>query len=188
MTAFVFSYEVHMSDSKTFPYTNVIKNLPFIAFVRTKTATGKYSYEFPAAKDREFFGFSALDDVLTDMDGCLDIVHWKDKDKLAQAIGSSERELKPSSENFCVVLPSGQKRWLSGAAVPQKKKNGDIVWRGLWMDVTAEKQKDGLNALILENMREGVAVFDRQGHIFALSPSLTEMLSLSPEDTEKNFF
>ena len=178
-----------MSDSQAFPYTSVIKSLPFIAFVRTKTAEGRYSYEFPATKDREFFGFSSLDDVLTDMDGCLDIVYWKDKDELAQAISTSEREMKASSENFCVVLASGEKRWLSGSAIPQKKKNGEIVWRGLWQDVSVEKQKDAFSSLILDNMREGVAAFDRQGHIFSFSPSLMKMLSCSPEDiAEKSFF
>ena len=178
-----------MSDSKTFPYTNVIKNLPFVAFIRTKSPEGRFSYDFPSAKDREFFGFSSLDDVLTDMDGCLDIVHWKDKDKLAQAIADSERDMKPSSESFCVVLPSGERRWLSGSAVPQKKKNGEVVWRGLWQDVSDEKEKDYFNSLVLENMCEGVAAFDRQGRILSFSPSLMRILDCTQEDiAEKTLF
>lgn len=172
-----------MSDSKkAFPYTNVIKNLPFIAFVRTKTAGGKYSYDFPSSQDKERLDISPLDGALTDTDGCLDIVYWGDKERLALEIEKSEREMTISNENFCVVLPSGEKKWLAGSAVPKKQRNGDIVWKGLWLDVTSEKRKDYFNSLVFENVREGIVAFDRQGRILSCSPALMGLLSCSAED------
>ena len=174
-----------MTASRTsFPYSNVVKNLPFIAFIRKKNAQGKYSYEFPTPEDREYLDFFSLDDVLTDSDGCLDIVCWEDKDKLAKAIAESEREMAVSDENFSVVLPSGEKLWLIGAAIPKKQKNGDIVWKGFWQDVTSEKKKDYFDSLVLESVREGVVAFDRQGHVLSYSPSLIKILSCSSEDIE----
>ena len=179
-----------MSDPKrTFPYANVIKHLPFIAFIRTKTAGGKYSYEFPSAQDRAYLNFSSPDDILTDADGCLDIVHWDDKDKLADAIAESEREMKVSDENFCVILSSGEKRWLAGSAIPHQKKNGDIVWKGFWMDVSVEGRKSSFNSLLLEYMREGVAAFDREGRILSFSPALVKILDCAANDVfEKTIF
>ena len=179
-----------MSDPKTaFSYANIIKNLPFIAFIRTKTAKGKYSYEFPSVQDREYFDFSPFDEILTDTDGCLDIVYWGDKEKLARAIEKSEREMTVSQESFCVILSSGEKRWLAGSAFPKKQKNGDIVWKGFWLDVTHEKKKDYFNSLVLESVHEGIVAFDRQGHILSFSPSLMNILSCSSEDAaEKTIF
>lgn len=174
-----------MTTSRTsFPYGNIIKNLPFIAFVRKKSAQGRYSYDFPFSKDREYLSFFSEEDILTDSDGCLDIVCWEDKDKLAKAISVSEQEMTVSSESFSVVLPSGKKLWLTGAAIPKKQKNGDIVWKGFWQDVTSEKKKDYFNSLVLESVREGIVAFDHQGHIFSFSPSLMKMLSCSSEDIE----
>ena len=173
----------------SFPYASVIKSLPFIAFIRTKTAEGKYSYEFPSAQDRELLNFSSPDDVLTDTDGCLDIVHWDDKDKLAHAIEESEREMKASDESFCVILPSGEKRWFAGSALPPNKKNGDIVWKGFWMDVSVEGRKSSFNSLLLEYMREGVVAFDREGRILSFSPALIKILGCTANDVfEKTIF
>ena len=177
------------ASEKTFSYTNVIKSLPFIAFIRTKTAQGEYSYDLPSAEDKKYLDFSPFDEILTDADGCLDIVYWGDKDKLARAIQDSEREMKVSDEDFCVVLPSGEKRWLHGAALPKKQKNGDIVWKGFWQDVTREKKKDYLNSLVLESVKEGIVAFDRQGQILSCSPSFLNILSCSSEEIEgKNIF
>ena len=179
-----------MPDTKkSFSYATIIKNLPFIAFIRTKTAKGKYSYEIPSPQDREALDFSSFDEILTDTDGCLDIVCWEDREKLAAAIEKSEREMEPSDENFCVILTSGEKRWLTGSAFPQKQKNGDIVWKGLWQDVTQEKKKDYFNSLVLQSVREGVVAFDRQGRILSFSPSLMHILSCSAQDVaEKTIF
>ena len=179
-----------MSDSKiAFSYADVIKNLPFIAFVRTKSANGGYSYDFPCAQDREFFEFSPFDGTPVDEDGCLEIVDWEDKEQLALAIEKSERELTVSHEAFCIILPSGDRRWLTGSALPKKQKNGDIVWKGFWLDVTHEKKKDFFNTLILESVHEGIAAFDRQGHILSFSPSLMNILSCTREDVaDKTIF
>ena len=179
-----------MSEKKfSFSYANVIKDLPFIAFIRTKTAKGKFSYDLPFPKDREYLDFSPFDKISADQDGCLDIVHWSDKDKLTQAIRFSEKNMTASDEQFCVVLPSGETRWLAGSAMPKKQKNGDIVWKGFWLDVTSEKKKDYFNSLVLESVHEGVAAFDLQGKILSFSPSLMKMLSCTPaEVAEKTIF
>ncbi len=179
-----------MSEKKTaFSYANVVKDLPFIAFIRTKTAEGVYSYEFPSEQDLDQLGFSSFDVISTDQSGCLDIVHWADKDKLAQAIKTSEKDMLASDEHFSVVLPSGETRWLAGSAVPKKQKNGDVVWKGFWQDVTKEKEKDYFNSLVLESVCEGVVAFDRYGNILSFSPSLMKILSCSAADvSEKTIF
>ncbi|MBO4520053.1 MAG: EAL domain-containing protein [Alphaproteobacteria bacterium] len=178
-----------MSDSKSFSYAKVVKNLPFIAFVRTKTAKGKYSYEFPTEQDKDALDFSQFDEILTDAAGCLDIVRTEDRENLARAIEKSAREMTVSEESFGVILPSGETRWLIGGALPQKKKNGDIVWSGLWLDATAEKKRDFFDALVVSNSREGIVAFDQQGQILSFSPSLANILSCPVEDiSSKSMF
>lgn len=179
-----------MTDKKTaFSYANVVKNLPFIAFIRKKSAAGKYSYEFPDTKDLDALDFSPFDKIVTDAEGCPDIVHWADKEKLARAIKASETDMKASDEQFCAVLHSGETRWFVGSAVPKRQRGGAVVWKGFWLDVTNEKKKDYFNAVVLENVHEGVAAFDRQGKILSFSPSLIKMLNCAPADvSERTIF
>lgn len=175
-----------MSEKKlSFSYAGAIKDLPFIAFIRTKTAKGKFLYDFPDAEDRERLDLSPFDRVSTDHDGCMDIVHWTDRDKLSHAIRESEEKMTASDEHFSVVLPSGETRWLAGSAFPKKKRNGDIVWRGFWLDVTAEKKKDYYNSLVLESIHEGIAAFDRQGNILSVSPALLKILGCTQDDVAR---
>lgn len=176
-----------MSTEKkqSFPYASVAKSLPFIAFSRTKSAKGTFSYEFPSEKDRDALDFSAFDEILTDENGCMDIVCPEDKERLARAIEASEREMEPSEESFCVTLSSGEKKWLTGSALPKKQKNGDVVWNGFWLDVTRERKKEYFNSLVLESVHEGVVAFDRQGIILFISPSLMKMLSCTADDVSK---
>ena len=168
-----------------FPYAELIKSLPFIAFVRTKNTQGQYSYDFPFHQDKEHLDISPFDQMTTDENGCLDIVEWSDKKQFMQSIRDSEQNMTMSKENFCVLLPSGERRWLTGSALPEKQENGDIVWKGLWLDITEEKRKNYFNSLVLESVHEGIAAFDSQGNILFFSPSLTSILSYTAEEINK---
>ena len=189
-----------MPEKKSaFSYSGVMKNLPFVAFVRKKTAKGSFSYDFPTPRDRDALDLSPFDAFPSDADGCPDIVQWSDKDKLARAIAKSARDMTVCTESFGVVLPSGDMRWLAGASYPKKLKDGSMEWRGFWLDVTDEKKRDYYNTIVLESVNEGVAAFDRQGRILSFSPALTRILgckegevadrtifSLLPDDVSEN--
>ena len=179
-----------MPEKKSaFSYAGVMKNLPFVAFVRKKSAKGIFSYEFPTPQDRELLDLSPFDDFPSDGDGCPDIVQWSDKDKLARAIARSAADMTVCTESFGVVLPSGDMRWLAGASYPKKNKDGSIEWRGFWLDITGEKKRDHYNTLVLESVNEGVAAFDRQGRVLSFSPALTRILGCDEKDvSDKTIF
>ncbi len=172
------------TSPKSFSYASLVKDLPAVAFQRLKTPDGKISYPFVSAKGRELLEFSANEKVLTDTDGCLDIVHWGDKDAFAEEIARSERDGNLSREKFRAVLASGETKWFYGYAKPVFKKDGSVLWNGFWVDVSADKRKDQLQALVLQNIQEGILAFDRQGSVLICTPAVASLLNRSEEQLE----
>lgn len=172
------------TSPKSFSYASLVKDLPAVAFQRLKTPDGKISYPFLSAKGRELLEFSANEKVLTDTDGCLDIVHWGDKDAFAEEIARSERDGNLSREKFRAVLASGETKWFYGYAKPVFKKDGSVLWNGFWVDVSADKRKDQLQALVLQNIQEGILAFDRQGSVLICTPAVASLLNRSEEQLE----
>lgn len=172
------------TSPKSFSYASLVKDLPAVAFQRLKTPDGKISYPFVSAKGRELLEFSANEKVLTDTDGCLDIVHWGDKDAFAEEIARSERDRNLSREKFRAVLASGETKWFYGYAKPVFKKDGSVLWNGFWVDVSADKRKDQLQALVLQNIQEGILAFDRQGSVLICTPAVASLLNRSEEQLE----
>lgn len=173
-------------SSKSFSYASLIKDLPAVAFQRLRTPEGQFRYIFVSSKGKEVLGFSLFDELLTDDDGCSDIVHWSDKDPLAKEIRRSAEELSVSREKFRAVLPSGEVKWFYGYAKPILKKDGSVLWNGIWVDVSADKRKDQFQSLLLENIQEGIVAFDRQGIILMATPALAKLLQCPAEKLENS--
>jgi diguanylate cyclase (GGDEF)-like protein/PAS domain S-box-containing protein len=66
-------------------------------------------------------------------------VHSEDRDGLMRAIRSSAAGLSMFQEEFRLVRSSGDLSWFRSDAFPRATPNGDIVWEGVAIDVTAEK-------------------------------------------------
>lgn len=172
------------TNPKSFSYASLVKDLPAVAFQRLKSSDGKISYPFISAQGRTLLELPADEKILTDVDGCLDIVHWGDKDAFAEEIVRSEREKSVSREKFRAVLASGETKWFYGYAKPAFKKDGSVLWNGIWVDVSADKRKDQLQTLVLQNIQEGILAFDRQGSVLICTPAVASLLSCSEEKLE----
>lgn len=169
---------------KAFSYAALVQDLPAVAFQRLKSPDGKISYPFVSEKGRSLLGLSPNEKILTDIDGCLDVVHWSDKDAFAEEITRSEKDKNVSREKFRAVLPSGETKWFYGYAKPSFKKDGSVLWNGIWVDVSADKRKDQLQTLVLKHIKEGIIAFDRQGAILICTPAAADLLNCPPEKLE----
>lgn len=168
-----------MTEKKTasFPYASTVKNLPIIAFRRIKSPKGDFSYKFFARNASQVLGLSDFEEHFITTDGCLDNIHWSDKDRLAHVIKLSEQELSPAYESFRIITPNGNFKWIIGYSTPKKQKNGSIQWDGLWMDVTGDKGCYHFQSLVLRHIQEGIVAFDAQGTIMIATPALAELLN-----------
>lgn len=170
-----------------FSYKKALEQDKVIPFVRKKSAKGKFTYYLPDADTRSLFGFA--EEQTADAEGCLDIIHWGDRDAYAKAVGDSAKTSAVCCEDFRAVLPSGETMWLCGVSTPQKRRNNDIVWTGFWVDATAKRAKEHLSVQILSNLPEAVVIFDRHGLIVNASEKFCALIhSETPDLRGKSVF
>jgi hypothetical protein len=71
---------------------------------------------------------------------------------LRQSVVRSTAELSPLTTEFRVIRTNGDLRWFRTSSTPRHEANGDIVWDGVGIDVTAEKASQGRLSGLVENM------------------------------------
>ncbi|MGE5655600.1 MAG: PAS domain S-box protein [Actinomycetota bacterium] len=76
-------------------------------------------------------------------------VHPDDRSTLEASITSSAQALQPWQQQWRQIMPSGKLKWLQGGARPELQANGDIIWDGLVMDITEQKQAEARVHLLL---------------------------------------
>ncbi|MBW4576628.1 MAG: PAS domain S-box protein [Aphanothece sp. CMT-3BRIN-NPC111] len=77
-------------------------------------------------------------------------IHPAHRESFEQSLAVSAKTLQPWKWEGLFVMPSGKRKWLSGASRPERQANGDILWDGLLMDISDRK----LGELELENYKE----------------------------------
>jgi diguanylate cyclase (GGDEF)-like protein/PAS domain S-box-containing protein len=69
-----------------------------------------------------------------------DHVHVDDKDAMVAAIRRSAANLSVFREEFRLVSADGVAHWMRSEAPPRRTNNGETVWDGLAIEITAEKR------------------------------------------------
>lgn len=58
-----------------------------------------------------------------------------------EAIEYSRQHLSDFNVDCQITTPSGQKKWIRATSKPQRKKDGTVIWNGVSLDITLEKQQ-----------------------------------------------
>ncbi len=111
------------------------------------------------------------------------LVHPEDRDAFIGSIAASEKRLQTWKQEWRQITPSGKVKWLCGIAQPQRQANGDVIWDGLFADITEEKQagefpsyKENLKNLVLA--AEGVSP-QETGSFWPYDSELEQLFNLS---------
>jgi len=151
-------------------------------------------YRYVQAKDGQFY-FSYFDTgyaetleiesekVLADPQVLFRMIHPDDRAAFDESLAECASTLKPWRLEYRYRFPSGEIRWVRGAAAPASQPNGDIYWDGLLLDITERKEaeeelrssKQSLRS-ILETISHGIVEIDTEGTVTYCNPAHHKML------------
>lgn len=72
-----------------------------------------------------------------------DFMHPDDGDALIAAIRASAATMSIFREEFRLISASGNAHWVRSEAPPRRMANGEIVWDGIAIEISAEKRWEG---------------------------------------------
>jgi two-component system, NtrC family, sensor kinase len=117
----------------------IAASVPGVIYQFLRHCDGTVAFPFVSPSCREFFEVEATE-IQSDADVLLSLIHPEDVEDFTRSATLSAETLQRWSWEGRFILPSGRLIWVQAASVPEQQANGDILWDGLLMDITAGKQ------------------------------------------------
>jgi PAS domain S-box-containing protein len=147
-------------------------NLPGVVYQRHLAADGKMTYTYVSKRLREFWGLDPAD-VIADPARLLERLHPDDRARVEASIAEATRRRGVLADEYRVIDPAGNVRWLRALASPRTPHGGtgEVVWDALVMEITELKQAEEdlrlLNATLERRVDErSAALREREAELF----------------------
>ena len=122
-------------------YKRIAENTPGLVYQFIRHADGRPEFLFVSDACREMLGLEPTK-LLEDASTYFDLVHPKDRAPREKLVAEALAAMKPMRWEGRHILPSGQIKWLQTSALPERAANGDILWDGVILDITARKRTE----------------------------------------------
>ncbi len=158
-------------------------NVPGVIFEWYERKDGSRGYRYISPRCLDYFGVSA-EEMINDWTVVKihqeDLINWNE---------SIENATKNKSDWYFegrFVLPDGNIKWWNGFASPVSFNDEEIVFDGIIVDITAQKNQAeelinsySLTKLMLESVNEGILVIDSYDNISSYNQLFFNMWNLS---------
>jgi diguanylate cyclase (GGDEF)-like protein/PAS domain S-box-containing protein len=121
-------------------FAGVVDNLPGYVFQRVLKPDGRIIFPYVS---RSIFRILGLPEDADWSDGRVyEHLHPEDRERVRREVAQSTAELTPLCSVFRFVSATGQEHWFRSNSIPCKVPNGDVLWAGLAVDISAEKTSE----------------------------------------------
>jgi diguanylate cyclase (GGDEF)-like protein/PAS domain S-box-containing protein len=154
--------EAALRDSEA-RFRSLAENLPGVIFQYVIHADGMSEFLYLSPGARHFYEREPeeVKAIARDPQRFCQLIHAEDLPDLQAGLFLSAQTLEPYSVEYRIVTPSGRSKWVQGAARPKRQVNGDVVWDGLLIDITARKQAEAERLQAETALRESETRFRR---------------------------
>jgi len=125
-------------DAREALISAISANLPGALFRRMLRPDGRLEFPFVSDSLSRVLGIDA-NSVVNDARVLIEAIHPEDRLLWMRALEVSASTLEQVSTDLRIEDPRGETRWMRSLARPQKLESGSVVWDGLALDVTDEK-------------------------------------------------
>ncbi|MEG4323883.1 PAS domain S-box protein [Microcoleus sp. herbarium5] len=142
---------------------------------------GSMAFSFVSAGCRELYEIEP-EAAQQNFNVIVDMIHSEDRDDFLNSVTLSAENLQPWRWEGRIVTPSGKLKWVQGASQPEFQPSGEIVYYGLFTDISARKQAElklQLYQQIFLKSNDAIAILDAQGYYLETNQAHTALLGYS---------
>lgn len=182
-------------------FQRIIASVPGVIYQFLRHPDGSVTFPFVSPRCHEIFEVEAME-IQSDADVLISMIDPEDVESFNQSIALSIETLQLWQWEGRFILPDGSLKWIQCDSTPEWQTNGDILWDGFFLDITARKQaeealreSEGRFRRLVEQAADSIILHDLQGKILDVNQQTCsnlgytreELLTLSVSDIEENF-
>ncbi len=118
---------------------DVAENIPGIVYQYRTNPDGKPCFTYVSRTVVKYLGIEAAE-MTRNASALCAMVHPEDLEGLMRSIAQSQAELKAWQWEGRLLRRTGEVGWFRGASVPRLLRDGAVVWNGLFLDITEQRQ------------------------------------------------
>ncbi|QFU00740.1 putative diguanylate cyclase YdaM [Halomonas sp. THAF5a] len=151
---------------------DTVDRLPGVVFQLRQSVRGDLAFCYLSAGLQALAGLSSRD-AMESAETLLARIYDEDRQRLNTSLAQSAVSLAPWSLEFRLAQ-GDEVRWLEARATPRRQRDGDTLWDGVLLDITARKEEEQrTQTLVRTDMLTGVlnrrAFFDYGEAVRALA-------------------
>jgi PAS domain S-box-containing protein len=155
-------------------YDELVSKIPVGIYILRSFGDGSFSLDFVSPRMAEMLDTS-VEEITSDARKIYEKIYEDDRESFVK-LNEEGIKLRRPFDWSGRVKSMGMIKWLHISSTPEPQENGDILWHGTVVDITARKQVEKKLQDSEENMRfiikhdpNAIAVYDRNLHYIAVS-------------------
>jgi PAS domain S-box-containing protein len=172
--------QLRLSETR---FQKLADNIPGVIYRICVLPDGSVSIPYVSSGCYNLYGVPA-EEIVAGQRSLRDLEHPEDRERITQAMVESAQNLTPFRQEWRIVTPTGQIKWVQAASQPERHADGSLVWDGLMLDITERKQIEAEQSrllAILENTSDLIGTADLAGRNLYLNQAWRNLMNFDSE-------
>lgn len=171
-------------EKSTHELDRLSNQVPGVYFHLSMDETGTPSFPYISEKVQELLGVQAAS-VMEDASVAMGAVCIEDLERVYESLAVSSQHLTPLHIEYRINTPSGRQKWVATKAVPEKRSGKNVVWYGIFEDITMRKESEERLRMVsaaVEASSDFVLMVDREGEALYRNNSFVNIVGYQTID------
>ena len=167
-------------DERELQLPKLTEEVPGMIYQYLLRTDGAVSFPFVSSGAREIYELEPAQ-IQQNASLVLDLIHPDDRESFNSSVAVSAKTLEPWRWEGRFIWASGKLKRLKASSRPELQANGDILWNGILMDMTENKQTD---LAWTDSAQQFQAIFEQAGTAIAQVGINGQFLRVNPKMCE----
>jgi len=158
-------------------YDNLVSNIPVGVYILHTKPEGTFALDYVSPRMAEMLGLS-IESLIANANVIFEAIHPDDLEGFVRLNQEGIQQKRPFDWKGRVVI-KGVVRWMHFTSYPQELESGNILWNGLIVDITEQKQAEKILwenhqrlEAIISSSPDGIGIVSLEGKIELISDKL----------------